>query len=135
LEHSKIITAIIVVTLTVSLVVATNEFCLWAKEKVENDELAIQAQFGSCMEQIQTQVAADLNLLNQSLTTAANQLSNVDLQSSEADNILNQLSQQHYIVIPQSVMLTTENGKLTQPAKQHPRHDISYKPNTNLSPT
>ncbi|MCW4024969.1 MAG: hypothetical protein NWF01_08045 [Candidatus Bathyarchaeota archaeon] len=99
MEHSKIITAIIVVTLIVSLVVATNEFCLWAKQKVVDDELAVQSQFVSCLTQIQSQVTTDLNMLNQSLTATANQLATVDLQSAEANSILSQLSNSNAYIV------------------------------------
>ncbi len=97
--HPKIITAIIVVTLIVSAAVATNEFCLWAKQKVIDDELAVQAQFVSCITQINNQVTSDLNLLNQSLTATANQLSGVDLQGSEATELLSQLSSSNPYII------------------------------------
>jgi hypothetical protein len=99
MEKSKIYTAVLVTALLTTIVVGANEFALWATNKVKQDEINTQIQFGGDLTAMKTQVANVLRHLNESLISAANQLSNVDLHGSQADLILSQLNQNSSYIV------------------------------------
>jgi hypothetical protein len=101
--RSKIITAALVIAIVAALVVGCNEFSQWATHKVKQDALDIQSQFTNALSKVKNQVYADLNNLNESLISAANQLSNIDLQGSEANNILSQLTQSNDFIVNSAI--------------------------------
>jgi hypothetical protein len=92
MDKTKIATAAIVIILLASVVIGAQEFCIYAKQKVQQDQLNVETQFTLDLQAMKTQVTEKLNRLNQSLLFAANQLSSLDLNGAEANSILNQLN-------------------------------------------
>jgi hypothetical protein len=101
--RSKIITATLVIAIVAALIVGGNEFSQWATHKVKQDALDIENQFTNALSKVTNQIFADLNSFNKSLISAANQLSTMDFQGSEANNILNNLTQSSSYIVNSAI--------------------------------
>jgi hypothetical protein len=116
MEKSKIATAVIVLVLLASIVIGAQEFAVFAKNKIQQDKLNLEAQFGSDLDKMKLQVTGELNKLNQSLLSAANQLSSIDLQGQEANNILSQLSASNSYIVNSVTCDTNDTILAVQPS-------------------
>jgi hypothetical protein len=119
MEKSKIATAAIVIILVVSIVIGAQEFAVFAKNKVQQDKLNLEAQFASDLDKMKLQVTGELSKLNQSLLSAANQLSTTDLQGQEANSILTQLSASNSYIVNSVTCDANDVILAVQPSSQY----------------